>query len=167
MPGAGCYVLTPCPSFLPERRPNLINVGVCVCTQEVKMPQSTIYSCFFYKASHAQELMEDKTAQPTRVEVVKVIQLSAQQFQHFSANLLRDMPFIAANKDLSGYDKGVTRCLLVTTRRNRDGILVDCQGFNYAQYSAYVRDKRSLDLRDVPVDHYDLKPRQPHSQQER
>ena len=131
------------------------------------MPLSTINGCFFYKANHAQELMEDRTAQPIRVEVVKVIQLSAQQFQHFSANLLRDMPFIAANKDLSGYDKGVTRYLLVTTKRNRDGILVDCQGFNYARYSAYVRDKRSLDLRDVPVDHYDLKPRQPRSQQER
>ena len=130
------------------------------------MPQSTINGCFFYKANHAQELMEDKTVQPIRVEVVKIIQLSAQQFQHVSANLLRDMPFITANKGLTGYDKGVTRCLLVTTRRNRDGILVDCQGFNYARYSAYVPDKHSLDLRDVPVDHYDLKLRQPRSQQE-
>jgi len=132
-----------------------------------KLPQSTISGCFFYKASHAQELMEDTTAQPIRVEVVKVIQLTAQQFHHFSANLLRDMPFIAANKGLTGHDKGVTRCLLVTTRRNRDGILVDCQGFDYARYSAYVPDKRGLDLRDVPVDHYDLKLRQPRGQQER
>ena len=131
------------------------------------MPQSVIYSCFFYKANHAQELMEDKTYQPTRVEVVKVIQLTAQQFRHFSANLLQDMPFLAANKDITGHDKGVTRCLLVTTRGNRDGILVDCQGFNYARYSAYVPDKRSLDLRDVVVDHYDLKLRKSHLSQER
>ena len=131
------------------------------------MPQSMIYGCFFYKANHAQKLMEDKTAQPIRVEVVKVIQLTAQQFRHFSANLLQDMPFIIANKNLTNYDKGVTRCLLVTAKRRRDGILVDCQGFNYARYSAYVSDKRSLDLRDVPVDRYDLKLRQPHSQQER
>ena len=62
------------------------------------MPQSTINGCFFYKASHAQELMEDKTVQPLRVEVVKVIQLSAQQFQHFSANLLRVMPFITSTR---------------------------------------------------------------------
>ena len=100
------------------------------------MPQSTINGCFFYKASHAQELMEDRTAQPTRVEVMKVIQLSAQQFQHFSANLLRDMPFVTANKGLTGYDKGVTRCLLVTTKRNRDGILVNSEGFDYARYAA-------------------------------
>lgn len=111
--------------------------------------------------------MEDKARQPIRVEVVKVIQLSDQQFHHFSANLLRDMPFITANKSLTGHEKGVTRCLLVTTRRSRDGILVDCQGFDYARYSAYVPDKRGLDLRDVPVDHFDLKLRQPHSRQER
>ena len=104
--------------------------------------------------------MEEKPAQTIHVEVDKVIQLSAQQFQKFSANLLRDMPFLIANKHPTGYDKGVTRCLLVTTRRNRDGILVDCQGFNYARYSCYVPDKHSLDLRDVPVEHCDLKLRQ-------
>ena len=131
------------------------------------MPQSAMKGCFFFKASHAQELMEEKPAQTILVEVVKVIQLSAQQFQNFSANLLRDMPFLIANKHLTGYDKGVTRCLLVTTRRNRDGILVDCQGFDYARYSAYVPDKRALDLRDVPVEHHDLKPRQPSERPER
>ncbi len=75
--------------------------------------------------------------------------------------------FITDNKSPTGYDKGVTRCLLVTTERNRDGILVDCQGFNYAWYSAYVSDKRGLDLRDVPIDRCDLKLRQLPSQQER
>ena len=90
--------------------------------------------------------------------MMKVIQLSAQQFQHFSANLLRDMPFITANKGLTGYDKGVTRCLLVTTKRNRDGILVNSEGFDYARYAAYVRDISRLDLKQVPVEHY-RKPR--------
>ena len=131
------------------------------------MPKSTICGCFFFKSSHAQELVEIKTAQPIQVEVVKILQLTGQQFQNFSANLLRDMPFLIPNKHLTGYDKGVTRCLLVTTRGRRDGILVDCQGYNYARYSCYVPEKRSLDLRDVPVDHYDLKLRQPRRQRER
>ena len=87
------------------------------------MPKSTINGCFFFKASHAQELMEDKTMQPIQVEVVKILQLTGQQFRDFSANLLRDMPFLIPNKNLTGYDKGVTRCLLVTTRNRRDGIL--------------------------------------------
>ena len=131
------------------------------------MPVSTINGHFSYKANHVQELMEDKSVQPIRVEVVKVVQLTAQQYYHFSDNLLRDMSFIAANKRLTGCEKGVTRCLLVTTRNLRSGILVDCQGFNYARYSCYVSDKHSLDLRDVVVDHYDLKLRQSRSQQER
>ena len=131
------------------------------------MPKSTINGCFHFKASHAQELMEDKTIQPIQVEVVKILQLSGQQFRHFSDNLLRDMPVLIPNKHLTGYDKRVTRCLLVTTRGRRDGILVDCQGYNFARYSCYVPEKRSLDLRDVPIDHYDLKLRQPRSQRGR
>ena len=131
------------------------------------MPKSTINGCFHFKASHAQELMEDKTIQPIQVEVVKILQLSGQQFRHFSDNLLRDMPFLIPNKHLTGYDKGVTRCLLVTTRGRRDGILVDCQGYSFARYAADLPDKSILDLRDVPVDHYDLKLRQPRSQRER
>ena len=131
------------------------------------MPKSTINGCFYFKASHAQELMEDKTMQPIQVEVVKILQLTGQQFREFSANLLRDMPFLIPNKNLTGYDKGVTRCLLVTTRNRRDGILVDCQGYNFARYSCYVPSKQSLDLRDVPVERYDLKPWQPRHQRER
>ena len=131
------------------------------------MPKSTICGCFFFKASHAQELVEVKTAQPIQVEVVKILQLTGQQFRDFSANLLRDMPFLIPNKNLTGYDKGVTRCLLVATRSRRDGILVDCQGYNFARYSCYVPSKQSLDLRDVPVERYDLKPRQPRRQRER
>ncbi len=131
------------------------------------MPKSTINGCFHFKASHAQELMEDKTIQPIQVEVVKILQLSGQQFRHFSDNLLRDMPFLIPNKHLTGYDKRVTRCLLVTTRGRRDGILVDCQGYNFARYSCYVPEKRSLDLRDVPIDHYEMKLRQPRYQRER
>ena len=131
------------------------------------MPKSTINGCFFFKASHAQELMEDKTMQPIQVEVVKILQLTGQQFREFSANLLRDMPFLIPNKNLTGYDKGVTRCLLVATRSRRDGILVDCQGYNFARYSCYVPSKQSLDLRDVPVERYDLKPWQPRHQRER
>ncbi len=59
--------------------------------EDKNLPKSIINGCFFFKASHAQELMEDKTTQPIQVEVVKVLQLTAQQFRDFSANLLRDV----------------------------------------------------------------------------
>jgi len=78
------------------------------------------------------------------------------------------MPFLAVNKALTDCDaQGVNHCLLVTTRNIRGGILVDCQGYDYARYAVEVRDKSALDLRDVPVDHYDLKLRPPRGQRER
>ncbi len=70
--------------------------------------------------------------------------------------------------ELAGRDpRGVAHCLLVSARNRGDGILVDCQGYNYARYAAYVPDTAALDLRDVPVDHYDLKLRQTRGQRER
>ena len=44
---------------------------------------------------------------------------------------------------------------------------MDCQGFNFARYSCYVPNKQALDLRDVPIEHYDLKSRKPPRHQER
>lgn len=131
------------------------------------MAESTIYSHFCFKSCRVQDLKDSRADGPIRVQVAKIIQLTQEQYQHFCSHLLEDMPFIKANKDLSSKDKGVTHCLLVTTRNIRGGILVDCQGYDYARYVAEVLDKSALDLRDVPVDHYDLKLRQPRGQQER
>jgi len=112
--------------------------------------------------------MQDENRQgPVRVEVEQIIQLSQEQYQHFLDHIWEDMPFLAANKTLTDCDaQGVNHCLLVTTRNIRGGILVDCQGYDYARYAAEVRDKSTLDLRDVPIDHYDLKLRQTRNRQE-
>ena len=126
------------------------------------MAESTIYSHFCFKSCRVQDLKDSRADGPVRVQVAKIIQLT----QHFCSHLLEDMSFIKANNRLKG-SKDVPLCLLVTTRNIRGGILVDCQGYNYARYAAEVLDKSALDLRDVPVDHYDLKLRQPRSQQER
>ncbi len=132
------------------------------------MAETMLHAHFCYKPSRVWELEDSKADGPIRVQVEKVIELTWQQYQHFSTHLLRDMPFIAANRELSGRDpQGAVHCLLVSARNRRDGILVDCQGYDYARYAAYVPDTAALDLRDVPVDHYDLKLRQPRGQQER
>ena len=47
------------------------------------MPQSIIYGRFFYKTNQAQEFIEETVKQPKPQEVVKIVQLSAQQFRHF------------------------------------------------------------------------------------
>ena len=125
------------------------------------MAVSTIYTHFHFKANHLRDLQNTAKDKPIRVEVVKIIALTQAQYQHFFSHLLEDMPFISANSD------GVTRCLLVTTRNIKGGLLVDGQGYDYARYTAEVLDKSVLDLREVPTDHYDLTLQQPRSGPER
>lgn len=126
------------------------------------------YTRFCYKANLLRDLQDNQKDKPIPVDVVKIILLTQEQYQYFSSHLREDMPFIAANRNLSRRDgNDATHCLLVTTRNIRGGILVDCQGSTYARYAAEVPDKSVLDLREVPVDHYDLQLRQPPSEPER
>lgn len=131
------------------------------------MAVSTIYTHFHFKANHLRNLRNTAKDQPVRVEVTKIIELTQAQYQHFSSHLLEDMPFIAANRELMSGGDGATRCLLVTARNIRGGLLIDSQGYDYARYAAEVVDKSALDLRDVPVEHHDLKLRKPRSGPER
>lgn len=95
-------------------------------------------------------------------EVVREIVLSESKYRHFQANLLTDAPFIAARTNQTGYNEqtGCFKCLLVTTRKRRDGILVDSEGCTCARYAAYVKDKRELDLAGILRDNLDLKARE-------
>ena len=85
--------------------------------------------------------------------VVREIILPESKYRRFQADLLAEAPFIAARTQKFGR----FRCLLVTARRRQDGILVDSEGYTYARYAAYVRDKRELDLAGVPRDNLDFK----------
>ena len=91
--------------------------------------------------------------------VVREIILPESKYRRFQADLLAEAPFIAARTQLTGYSEkfGRFRCLLVTARRRQDGILVDSEGYTYARYAAYVRDKRELELAGVPRDNLDFK----------
>ncbi len=135
------------------------------------MAESLIYSRFHRSPCCVQNLSHDGISDPIRIVVVKAIELTEAQYQHFTSHMLEDMSFIAANCDLTGCDaKGINRCLLVYDRKRRDGVLVDSQGCSYARYAAYVPDRSQLDLRGVAVDHYNLKIRESRSgrkQQER
>ena len=132
------------------------------------MSVSTIRTYFYRKPRCLDDLLVEEYQRRCRVQAVKVILLSQEQYQHFISHIWEDMPFFSDNKRLTDCDStGINHCLLVTTRTIRGGILVDCQGYNYARYAANLPDKSVLDLRDVPVERYDLKPRQPRRQQER
>jgi len=135
------------------------------------LAESLICTQFHRSPCCVQDLSYDAAAGQIQVEVMKAIELTAAQYQHFASHMLEDMPFIEANSDLTGCDeKGVNHCLLVYDRKRRDGVLVDSQGCSYARYAAYVPDRSQLDLRGVAVDHYNLKIRESRSgrkQQER
>ena len=131
------------------------------------MGVSTIDAHFHWKPVRVEDLDCVEQAKPCRVEVARMIELNQAQFQHFSAHMLHDMPFIAANRDLMREAAGVQCCLLVYDRDRSDGILVQSEGYDYARYAAYVHHRSDLDLRDVIVDHYNLKVREPRSGRER
>lgn len=118
---------------------------------------------FVCKAERVRELTDALThmTRQSPFQVVKIIELTEAQYQHYAAHLGEEAPFITANQTIMGTDKrGVTRCLLITVRSRRDGILIDAQGYDYARYSAYIRDKSRLSLRDIPVEHCGLKLRE-------
>ncbi len=132
------------------------------------MAESMINTYFCRKPRCLDDLLEERRRGPVRVQVEQIIQLTYEQYQHFLGHIWEDMPFFEAHKRSTDCDsKGVSRCLLVTARNIRGGVLVDCQGYSFARYAADLPDKSILDLRDVPIDHYDLKLRQPRSQRGR
>jgi len=112
---------------------------------------------FHRKPTNLNELKAYKSDRPAdRFKVEKIIELTPEQFLHFSSNLLSDSPFIAQNKDCMWHDKGdqCWHCLLVRSAGVSEGILVESEGYDYARYCAVVPDCGKLDLRDIPVERY-------------
>lgn len=93
--------------------------------------------------------------------VDKVIELPAQRFQQFSRVLLADYDFIAENKNTIRHDGDARHCLLILDADGTDGFLVDPQGYNYARYSAFVPNARSLLTSDMAIDRSYLSPAEP------
>ena len=84
--------------------------------------------------------------------VDKVIELPAQRFQQFSRALLADYDFIAENKNVIRHDDDARHCLLILDAEGTGGFLVDPQGYNYARYSAFISNARSLLTPDIAID---------------
>ena len=95
------------------------------------------------------------------IESGKVIELPSQRFQQFSRALLADYDFIAENKNAIRHDDDSRHCLLILDAEGKDGFLVDPQGYNYARYSAFVPNARSLLTPDMGIDRSYLSPAEP------
>ena len=93
--------------------------------------------------------------------VDKVIELPSLRFQQFSRALLADYDFIAENKNAIRHDGDTRHCLLILDAEGKDGFLVDPQGHNYARYSAFVPNARSLLTPDMGIDRSYLSPSEP------
>ena len=93
--------------------------------------------------------------------VDKVIELPSPRFQQFSRALLADYDFIAENKNAIRHDEDARHCLLILDADGTDGFLVDPQGYNYARYSAFVPNARSLLTPDMAIDRSYLSPVEP------
>ena len=93
--------------------------------------------------------------------VDKVIELPAQRFKQFSRALLADYDFIAENKNAIRHDEDARHCLLILDADGTDGFLVDPQGYNYARYSAFVPNARSLLTLNMGIDRSYLSPVEP------
>ena len=98
-------------------------------------------------------------ADPCAVD--KVIELPSPRFQQFSRALLADYDFIAENKDTIQRDEDARHCLLILDAEGTDGFLIDPQGYNYARYSAFVPNARSLLTPDMGIDRSYLSPAEP------
>ena len=95
------------------------------------------------------------------IESGKVIELPSQRFQQFSRALLADYDFIAENQNSIRHDDDARHCLLILDTEGKDGFLVDPQGYNYARYSAFVPNARSLLTPDMGIDRSYLSPVEP------
>ena len=93
--------------------------------------------------------------------VDKVIELPADRFKQFGRALLADHDFIAENKNAIRYKKDTRHCLLILDAEGTDGFLVDPQGYNYARYSAFIPNARSLLTPNVAIDRSYLSPAEP------
>lgn len=77
--------------------------------------------------------------------VDKVVELSQNEFREFISNPLDYYDFIREfNKEDHPIYEDARTCLLVLGENEKDGILIDSQGYDYARYSAYVPNARSL-----------------------
>ncbi len=84
--------------------------------------------------------------------VEKTIRLSGEQFDLFSANLLKDYDFIRDNKSLMKFGENDTfHCLLITGEGRGGGILVHSDGRDYARHVAFVNDVQALEAAQSPA----------------
>ena len=93
--------------------------------------------------------------------VEKAVELSTVEFDRFCRSMLERYPFIREVGASLHYDDGMRHGFLVLGVGRNDGILIDPQGADYARYSAFIPNARSLLTPDMAIDRSYLSPAEP------
>ena len=123
--------------------------------EETSEPLEPITTASFQRKAVSIAELPDSAAFTARERfvVVKVIELTADQYRYFTTHLLEDMPFIAENAKLAGFDEQHRlKVLMITTSERQSCLLCDSQGYSYSRYTAYVSEKERVNIEGVPVE---------------
>ena len=95
-------------------------------------------------------IMMRKEPQPDIRDCIieKIVILPDEEYRYFLSHMLYDYQFIAENTDLMYVEyeddnSWISHCLLVMGESSDDGMLVESEGADYAQYSAYQAGAKS------------------------
>lgn len=88
---------------------------------------------------------KDAEIETTPCEIEKTLELTTEDFDDFTQNLLSDYDFIRDHlNEMYRDENGISHCLLVLGKGREDGILVESEGSAYARYSAFLPNARRL-----------------------
>lgn len=80
----------------------------------------------------------------TECVIEKLILLPENEYQYFTKHMCNSYDFIHENNELMRVEGDVWHCILVAGEENREGVLVESEGADYARYSAFVPDASNL-----------------------
>jgi len=88
-------------------------------------------------------LFDNKYTMPQKCVVDKIITISDADFKKLNENLLEDHDFIREHNEIinnanRNEKEDLYHCLLYVPFNGNDGLLVSCEGHDYARYSAYI-----------------------------
>lgn len=75
----------------------------------------------------------------------KIVELTEEKYQNFQRYMLRDTGFIMENRHLMYEDENkVQHCLLVLGQNGAEGVLIQCEGYDYAKYACLLPGARDF-----------------------
>lgn len=117
--------------------------------------EKDVYAEFYRMPVNWRELKEDPfPGDRWKVQVERVVELTQDDFEEFRENLCEYRRFIETHGQCAYFDEeeNCAHCLLVTTSEQKEGILVEAEGFSYARYAAYIPDSRVLELTETEAE---------------